>query len=49
MGVYMKEHLHEIGWEAWTGFMWLRIGQVVCNSEQSDESVSFVKCREFLD
>ena len=49
MGVYIKEDLQEIGLETWTGFMWLRIGQVVCYSEHSDESVSFIKCTDLLD
>jgi hypothetical protein len=48
MGVCIKEDFQEIGWEALSGFMWLRTRQVVGYSKHSDESVSFINCTEFL-
>ena len=45
----LKRDLQKIGWETWTGFVWLRIGQVMGSSEHSDEPTSFINCTEFLD
>jgi len=35
--------------EAWTGFIWLRIGTVAGSCECGNESLVSIKCGEFLD
>jgi hypothetical protein len=39
----------KVGWGAWTGFMWLRKGQVAGSCDGGSESSGSIKCREFLD
>jgi len=34
---------------AWTGLIWLRLGQMVGACECGNEPLSSIKCREFLD
>jgi hypothetical protein len=41
--------LQEVGWEAWTGLIWPRIGQVAGAGECGYEPSGSTKCREFLD
>jgi hypothetical protein len=45
----MKMDYQEVGWRAWTGFIWLRIGQVVGCCECGNEPSGSIKCGEFLD
>ena len=41
--------LQEVGWEAWTGLMWLRIGIGGACHKCSNEPSGSIKCRKFLD
>jgi hypothetical protein len=45
----IKMNLREIGWRAWTEFIWLRIGTVVCSYEHGNEPFGSIKDGEFLD
>jgi hypothetical protein len=43
----IKMHLREIGWDAWTELIWLRIGTSFC--EHSNEPSGSTKCWEILE
>jgi hypothetical protein len=45
----IKMDLHKVGWVAWTGSSWLRIGTVAGSCECGNELLGFVKCRKFVD
>jgi hypothetical protein len=48
-GDCIKMDLHEVGWGAWTGLIWLRTGTVVGFCECGNELLGFIKYREFVD
>jgi hypothetical protein len=45
----IKMDLQDVGGEAWTGLIWLRIRQVVGDCECGNEPSGSIKCGEFLD
>jgi hypothetical protein len=45
----IKMGLKELGCEAWTALIWLRIGKVAGNCECGNEHSVSIKCGEFLD
>jgi len=45
----IKMDLHDVGWRAWTGLTWLKIGTGSGFCECGDEHPGSVKCGEFLD
>jgi hypothetical protein len=45
----IKMDLEEVGWGAWTGLVWLRIGKVAGSCECSNELSVSIKCGEFVD
>jgi hypothetical protein len=45
----IKTNLREMGCDIWSGFIWLRIGQVVGSSEHDNDPSGCIKGREFLD
>jgi hypothetical protein len=45
----IKMHLQEVRWGAWTGLIWLRIGQVAGSCECGNEPSGSIKLGEFLD
>jgi hypothetical protein len=45
----IKIDLQDVGWETWTGLIWLRIGQVAGRCECGSEPSGSIKRGEFLD
>jgi hypothetical protein len=45
----IKMDLQKVGWGAWTGLIWFRIGTVVSSCEYGNETSGSIKCGEFLD
>jgi len=45
----IKMDLHDVGWRAWTGLTWLKIGTGSGFCECGDEHSGSIKCGEFLD
>jgi hypothetical protein len=45
----IKMDLQEVGWGAWTGLIWLMIGQVAGCCECGNEPSGSIKREEFLD
>jgi hypothetical protein len=43
-----KMDLQEVGWGAWTGMMWLRVGTGAGCCECGNESSSSIRCRGFF-
>jgi hypothetical protein len=45
----IKMDLQEVGWGAWTGLIWLRIGTGAGSCECGNEPSGFLKLGEFLE
>jgi len=45
--IYMD--LQKVGWGAWAGLIWLRIGTGGGSFKTSNEPSGSIKCRDFLD
>jgi hypothetical protein len=45
----IKMDLREVGWGAWTGSIWLRIGTDASSCEYGYEPSCSIKCGEFLE
>jgi len=45
----IKMYLQEVGWETWTGLIWLRIGTVAGTCKRGNEPLDSINCGEFLD
>jgi hypothetical protein len=45
----VRTDLREIGWEVWTGCIWLRIDPMAGSCERGNEPAGSVKGGEFLD
>jgi len=45
----IKMDLKEVGWETWTGLIWLRIGTVAGTCECGNELLVSINCGKFLD
>jgi hypothetical protein len=45
----IKMDIQEMGWGAWTGLIWLRIGTGGGTCDCGNEPSSSIKCGEFLD
>jgi hypothetical protein len=45
----IKMDLRELGWKAWTGLIWLRMGQDARFCERGNEPSVSIKFGEFLD
>ena len=45
----IKLNLQEVGWEAWTGLIWLRIGTGGGHFKRGNEPLVYIKCGEFVD
>jgi hypothetical protein len=44
----IKMDLQEVGWEAWTGLIWLRIGTVAGACDCGNEPSGSINARDFL-
>jgi hypothetical protein len=45
----IKMYLREVEWEAWTGSIWLKIGQLAGCCECGNEPSGSIKCLELSD
>jgi len=45
----IKLDLQQVGWRAWTGLVWLRIGTGGGHCKAGNEPSGAIKCGEFLD